>query len=205
MHSSAPLPFLRACAVTAATVGLAAGTHTAAGGHLPGLPILALLTFLSLAPVMFLARYRLRLPAMAGILALSQGILHYAFGVLAESSGHCAGPGIPAHGHHQVFSLPECADAAAGTVAGHQLTGWPGAAMFAAHVIATGATALLLARGEELLWHLVAWLQPLTRVLRPAVFPVQARPPLLREIVAAVPHPGLRIPALRGPPGTVVS
>lgn len=209
MHHRAPLPFLRACLVTAATVGLATGAHAFAGGHLPRLPVLALLAVLTLAPVMCLSRYRLRLPAMAGILGASQAGLHYAFTVLADTTGHCASPGggIAAHGHHQVFALPDCTGSAAGLTAGHhhELTGWPGAVMLAAHILATAATALLLARGEDALWCIVAWLQPLARILAPAVFPVQAKLPVLRAAAVLVPRPGRLVPALRGPPSLAVS
>lgn len=198
MHRRAPLRFLRACLISTATLGLAAAAHTAAGGHLPGAPVLLLLAVLSLAPVMFLSRYRLGPAAMAGILTASQTALHQAFTTLAEPSGHCTGPGIGAHGHHQAFAIPHCATA--GDVAGHDMAGWPGAAMLAAHIIATAATALLLARGEAALWQLAAWLKPLTTILRPATLPARARLHALRGVTVLVPHPGLRIPTLRGPP-----
>ncbi|WP_167510478.1 hypothetical protein [Paenarthrobacter nitroguajacolicus] len=47
MHRGAPL---RACLISAATLGLAAAAHTAAGGNLPEIPVLVLLAVLALAP-----------------------------------------------------------------------------------------------------------------------------------------------------------
>lgn len=199
MHRRAPLRFLRACLISTATLGLAAAAHTAAEGHLPETPVLVLLAVLSLAPVMLLSRYRLGLAAMAGILATSQTALHWAFTTLAEPADHCHGPGIAAHGHHQAFAIPPCATAG-DALTGHDMTGWAGAAMLAAHILATAATALLLARGETALWNLLAWLEPLARILRPTTLPPRARIPALPVATASVPHPGLRIPALRGPP-----
>lgn len=199
MHRRAPLRLLRACLISAATLGLAAAAHTAAGGHLPEAPVLVLLAVLSLAPVMLLSRYRLGLAAMAGILATSQAVLHSAFTTLAGNPNHCTGAGIAAHGHHQAFAIPQCAtDGVA--VAGHDMAGWPAAAMLAAHILAAAATALLLARGETALWNLLAWLEPLARILRTIVLPPRARIPALPVATVLVPHPGLRIPALRGPP-----
>ncbi|MBO1268678.1 hypothetical protein [Arthrobacter cavernae] len=199
MHQHAPLRFLRACLISTATVALAAAAHTAAGGHLPDTHILALLAVLSLAPVMLLSRYRLGLAAMTGILTTSQTALHLAFTALAGTTGHCTGPGIPGHGHHQAFAIPDCATAG-DLVSGHLLAGLPGASMLAAHALATAATALLLAHGEATLWQLVAWLKPLAAILRPIDMPARARIRSLRSESVAVPHPGLRIPALRGPP-----
>ena len=199
MHRRAPLRFLRASLISTATLVLAAVAHTAAGGHLPATPVLVLLAVLSLAPVMLLSRYRLGLAAMAGILATSQTVLHTAFTTLAGTPDHCTGSGIAAHGHHQTFAIPHCAtDGVA--VTGHDMAGWPAAAMLAAHILAAAATALLLARGEAALWNLLAWLEPLARILRPTVLPPRARIPTLPVAMVLVPHPGLRIPALRGPP-----
>jgi hypothetical protein len=199
MHVRAPLRFLRACLITISTLSLAAAAHTGAGGHLPGISVLVLLAVLSLAPVMLLCRYRLGLPVMAGVLATSQTALHWAFTTLAETAEHCTGPGIPAHGHHQPVTFTDCATTS-GIVAGHELTGGSGAAMFAAHVLATAATAVLLARGEVALWQVLAWLKPLAAILAPAPLPARARILTRHPETVVVPHPALLVPALRGPP-----
>lgn len=203
MPRSAPLRFLRAGVITAAVLGLAAAAHTAGGGHLPPVPVLTLLAVLSLAPVMMLARYRLGLPALTGILTAGQGILHLAFGALTDSGANCVAPGTAAHGHRQGFAVPECAAAILETnavSAEHSMAGWPSPVMLAAHAVAVGATAVLLAQGETSLWQLVEWLKPLARILGPAALPLWARLPLLQDVASSVSHPVLRSPSLRGPP-----
>ena len=53
--------FLRAGVVTALVIGIAAAAHTGAGGHLPAVPLMALLTALIMAPVTALSRRRISL------------------------------------------------------------------------------------------------------------------------------------------------
>ena len=72
--------------------------------------------------------------------------------------------------------------------------------MFVAHAIATLATAILIARGEEALHSVAGWLRPLFKVLRAS--PVR---PLARVGAVVQTHrlhsvPFLISPPLRGPP-----
>jgi hypothetical protein len=105
----------------------------------------------------------LLLASMAG----AQVLLHEALMVLA---GHTpgdlasAGPGAH-HGAHALLAGPISAhsasamDSAMGGVSMASAGGWS-AAMTATHMVATIVTALLLARGEQALWQLVARLLP---------------------------------------------
>lgn len=93
----------------------------------------------------------------------------------------------------------------------HALTGylhghgpWHEPTMVLAHVVGVGASALLLARGEALLWRLHAWLTP-SLVGRPSGAPVVAR-----RVAPATVVPRDLSPVLtgslsrRGPPVSVV-
>lgn len=202
MPALAPLRFLRSGVITGTGFGLAAAAHTAAGGHLPPVPVLLLLAMLCMAPVMLLSRHRLRLPAMAAVLSTAQAALHTAFAALSETSSHCTGNGVAAHGHHQAFDLPGCATSPGpGTeTTGHALAVLPGPAMVAAHVLAVAATAIVLARGEAALWQLKAWLTPLVTILHPAPLHPVPRIHALAGVAVPVWRTAVRIPPLRGPP-----
>lgn len=93
----------------------------------------------------------------------------------------------------------------------HALTGylhghaaWHDPAMLLAHLAGVGASAVLLARGEALLWRLHAWLSP-SLVGRPSPAPVVTRPVALATVVPRACTP-LLIGSLsrRGPPLSVV-
>jgi hypothetical protein len=64
----APLTLPRALTVTGLVLGIAAAAHTAGGGHLPPAPVPALLAALVLLPVTALARRRLSLASISGVL-----------------------------------------------------------------------------------------------------------------------------------------
>lgn len=182
----------RAAVVAGATVFLAAGAHSASGGSLPDPLIMMGVLALVALPVMALSGRRISAPAMLAVLGAGQFALHNAFAVLSVSS--TSAPTLaPGAGHVHVV----------GTIAGA-----PGAAhhhadsspMLMAHMVATALTALLLAYGEAALWALLAWLQPLVRLLAALVLhPAAAVPTFIEEA-----HPrawrGLRLPAWRGPP-----
>lgn len=57
----------------------------------------------------------------------------------------------------------------------HGLTPWHDPSMLLAHVVGVAASAVVLARGEALVWRLHAWLRP-SLVGRPPAAPVVARP-----------------------------
>ncbi|CCQ45091.1 hypothetical protein ARTSIC4J27_1024 [Pseudarthrobacter siccitolerans] len=195
----APLTLQRALTVTGLVLGIAAAAHTAGGGHLPPAPVLALLAALVLLPVTVLARRRLSLASISGVLGAGQLALHTAFTSLPGPVDHCTPAGIASYGHHQAQAIPDCLTAGAGAVA-LQLPAVPGPVMVAAHILALAATALLLAHGEEALWRALAWLappvlelyaRPLPRWTAPAPLAASCVPPL---------HPSVRTRLFRGPP-----
>jgi hypothetical protein len=73
-------------------------------------------------------------------------------------------------------------------------------AMLAAHVLATLAVGALMARGEEALWALLAWLGPLVRLLLLPPLPAAASLPAYAPQAFPKIWRALRLPALRGPP-----
>ncbi|MDF2050067.1 hypothetical protein [Arthrobacter sp. Cr_A7] len=202
MPAQPPLRFLRSGVIAGSGIGLAAAAHTAAGGHLPPVPVLLLLAVLCMAPVMLLSRRRFRLPIMALILGGSQAALHSAFTALSGPSVHCAGPGVAAHGHHRDITIPSCAGTpgSAAELTGHALAALPAPAMLAAHLLAIAATAVVLARGEAALWQLKAWLAPLAAILHPVRLPAAYRVCALPKKAVMKRHTAVRIPPRRGPP-----
>ena len=198
----APLTLPRALTVTGLVLGIAAAAHTAGGGHLPPVPVLALLAALVLLPVTVLARRRLGIASISGVLGAGQLALHTAFSSLPAPVEHCTSAGIAAHGHHQVQAIPDCLTRASGILALH-LPAIPGPVMVAAHILAVAATALLLAHGEAALRRALAWLappaiklhaRPLLRWTAPAPLAGSCVPPL---------HPSLRTRLFRGPPAAL--
>jgi hypothetical protein len=196
----APLTLPRALTVTGLILGLAAAAHTAAGGHLPPVPVLGLLAALVLLPVTVLARRRLSLASIAGALGAGQLALHTAFTFLAGPVDQCTA-GIAAHGHHQAQTIPDCAAAGTGILALH-VPALPGPAMVTAHVLAVAATALLLAHGERVLWRMLAWLAPRAIELRPSPLPQWTAPAPLSTSCGPRLHPSLRTRLVRGPPAS---
>ncbi|ELT43647.1 hypothetical protein [Arthrobacter nitrophenolicus] len=200
----APFHLLRSSALAAAILALAAGAHVAGGGHLPAPGIL--LAVLALTGLASTAATRLRLtfPAVGALLGAGQLALHEAFTAFSAPalalgpanlhSGHQHGGGTPV--------LPELV-----TVAGHAPAGDPGSAplMLAAHALATLGCALLLAKGEDALWALAAWLRPLAGL--PRAEAPDAVPPVFAVFPpAAVPRRpwrNLRQDSRRGPPSAV--
>jgi len=209
MPQLAPLRLPRAVLVTSLVVGLAAAAHTAGGGHLPPFPVVVLLAVLLLLPITVLARRRLSFPSLAGILGSGQVVLHTGFTGLSGALEPCGASGIAAHSHHQAVSIPGCAWAPAADpmtqeYAAQEFTtqGFAviGPIMFALHVLAVAATALLLAHGETLLWRMLAWLTPAIVAVRPAPLP-ESKAPAPGSFGFPPPrHPYLRTPSLRGPP-----
>ena len=200
----APLRFPRTLLIAGTVLGLEAAAHTAGGGALPPVPVMALLTAFTVLPVMALSRFRLSLAAMGAILAAGQLLLHAAFTALAALPSHCGAGGIAAHGHHHDFAIPDCAVTSTAAAAGPRLPEIAEPAMTAAHALAVIATALVLARGEDALWQLRAWLRPLTGILCP-VFMVRV-PPSPAGRYDAIPYraPDTRTATPRGPPALAV-
>ena len=198
-----PFHLLRASAVATVILTLAAGAHVAAGGHLPAPGIL--LAILALTALASTAATRLRLgpAAMGALLGTGQLALHGLFTAFSTPAV-AAGPAAAYPGHrHGAAALPELV-----FTAGHSTAAEPGSAalMLAAHVLATLGCALLLARGEDALWALAAWLRPLAGL--PEATAPDAVPPACAVFPpSAAPRPpwrNLRQDSRRGPPSAVV-
>ncbi len=138
--------------VRAATVGLSASGlallgHVAAGGAAPpaGQLTLAVLAVLVVSRALSVRRWTVG-PLLAVLLG-SQALFHVAF------SG--AGAAVHVHGGQHVAS-------------GSSMPGHSGLSMLVGHTVAALVTALLLRRGEDWLWSLVALLARAWRVARVA-------------------------------------
>ena len=190
----------RTVAVTVVVVGLAVAAHVAGGGRPPrafGLAGLALATAYLCA---WVARRRLSLPVLGGVLAAGQWGLHHALDLLEASCAPVAAGA--AHAGHAGAALPCEPVATAGLVAGRHAAG-PSWAMLLAHVAATAVSALVLAAGERALWALCGLLAALLPALPRAVVLI-AVPALRSPDAAPAPRPRravlLRVSPRRGPP-----
>lgn len=189
----APFRLLRAAAVSATVLCLAAAAHVAGGGTMPAAGVVLGLSVLTLLPVTLLAGRKLGLTTMAAILAASQLALHQAFTALSTTAV-CTEAGH--HAYAGAGSLECVALAASHGAAQH------GAAMIGAHVLAAALTGLLLVQGEEAIWALAAWLRPLAQL--PAAVVLLVRPRQAMPSAGTLLRPRtlcqLRLEPLRGPP-----
>lgn len=187
---------LRASVVTVVILVLSAGAHVIAGGSLPPAGILLALASVTMLAVTASARRAMKLPALTAVLCGGQLVLHHAFGLLSTAAT-CVP--VSTHLHHGPDH--EAMSCAVGPLATHQsVTGGIGAAMLAAHLAATLATAVLIARGEEALHATAAWLRPLFTMIQPAGLPPLPRITIAVHEYRLVAAPFLVAPPLRGPP-----
>lgn len=192
--SRAPLRIPRALAIAWTVLALAAGAHVLGGGELPAPPVIAALAALATLTAAPLTAGTMTVPVLAGYLLAGQFALHHAFSALSGPA--VSGTGSAAHVH-----------------AGQRLSfAGPGVSprvihdsdsdvpMLGVHLLATLATALLLARAEASLWMLAAWLRILISPPAPGVMPPMLRPAVMRggRCMRLGNAPG-RVPA-RGPP-----
>ena len=197
--SLAPVRLLRAAAVSATVLCLAAAAHVAGGGTIPAAGVVIGLSVLTLLPVTLLAGRKLGVTTMAAILAGSQLALHQAFTVLSTTAV-CTEAGH--HAYAGAGSL-ECVASAAGAAGGAaHAPAEHGAAMVGAHVLATALTGLLLVRGEEAVWALAAWLRPLAKLPSAIVLPICPAPTAPAPGTLLLPRTlcQLKLEPLRGPP-----
>ncbi|WP_284980207.1 hypothetical protein [Arthrobacter sp. fls2-241-R2A-200] len=202
MTARASFRMLRTGVIGSVVLGLAAGGHLAGGGVLPEPVILTALCALTMVPVAVLTQFRLSWPALIGLLGAGQLWLHWSFNAFSASLGPADSttPVLTAHAGHSATSTI----AALHTIMPTHSSDDGGLLMVAAHVLATLGTALVLARGEESLWAVAAWLRPLIRLPRP----VPLRTPQVAHPFLAPPVPlrsrlGLRLPSRRGPPSVL--
>jgi hypothetical protein len=193
MTTRASYRLLRTGLITSTIVGLAAGGHVAGGGALPQPAILLALCALTVLPVSVLTKFRLSFPVLAGLLAAGQGWLHWAFQALSASVP-AGSPVASGHAQHATMLPMDSFGSAASAHTGD----WQ---MLAAHAVATVVTAFVLARGEQALWALAAWLRPLAQLSAPfAIIPARVPGPCVAPIVLPRDQLVRRMPARRGPP-----
>lgn len=187
---------VRAAATAVVVFFLAAGAHLAGGAALPSPLILGTLAVTTLLAVTILARRKLQLPAVLGILGVGQLLLHQAFTTLTTTAA-CV-PASRAHfGPQQVHCLPASGIAEHA----HAFSMFDSPLMLAAHAGAVVITALMLYHGEAALELAVQWLRPLAALPRLSVYPPPADLPLVPDNpVRSYLEPLLMMRPLRGPP-----
>jgi len=192
---------LRSGAVSLVIVLLAATAHLAGGGELPTAPVLIGLVALTALASTLATRFKLNVVTMAGLLGAGQLALHEAFTAL----GPVSASGQRTMHHLGADPLSSGVDIAATHT--HELGTAFGTLMLIAHIVATIGSAVILARGEDALWQLAAWLRPLltvpTLVFRPdaGTSPVAVSSP---KVFIPRPWRNLRQDSRRGPPAVVV-
>lgn len=187
--------------MAAATLTLATGAHLAGGGVLPAPAVMLAVLALTALGSATATRLRLGYPAVMALLGAGQLALHEAFAAFSIPAAGSSGA-TALHGSHLAgaAALPPALD----HIYGAEATSAP--LMLAAHALATLGCALLLAKGEDALWALAAWLRPLMALPRPAACDHGAAP-LVSSAPFAVPlcpWRNLRQDSRRGPPSAVV-
>jgi len=198
MKSHASFRLFRSGLIGSIILGLAAGGHLAGGGQLPTPAILAALCAVTMVPVAALTRFKLSLPVLTGLIGGGQAWLHWAFEAMSAETPAAVSPALlSGHAGH----TPESLNHEALLMAAPAHASAPDGLMFAAHAVATLATALLLAHGERVLGVLADWLGPLFWDAEPPVV-VPARAPFPCAAAAVLPrkHHSVRLPSRRGPP-----
>ncbi len=201
---SAPFRWLRSGAIGGTILALAAGAHTLAGGVLPAPMVMLALTALTAVVSVAVTGIRVPLTLMLALLGASQLLLHNAFDLLSNPTVPTASLVDPAMAHHLMGVPAALAPPATAMTHMSMQPGHPAAAlaMTLAHVGATLATAVVLAKGEEALWLLADWLRPLVRLAAPVIVAVAALPSLTAAYSPIRPQPWRNLPAdsRRGPP-----
>lgn len=219
--SRSPLRLLRGGAAATLATSVALGGHLVGGGAMPSWLGLLLPWWLSVAACTVLAGSRFSLPRMSAAVLANQALFHGLFtagtpgdptvqltappGSHLDHGAHLAGTGAGHSAHAADATSPGVA-----TAAEHVLHGAHGdLRMLLWHLVAALVTALLLHRGESMLWrsfslagHLLAFLRrPRAATVAPTfALPAPARvvpaTAHLRPARRAVLAPQLR----RGPP-----
>lgn len=197
----APFHLLRAAAVATVILTLAAGAHLAGGGALPAPAVMLAVLALTALCSTTATRLRLGFTALAALLGGGQLALHEVFAAFSTPATAAAHGTATPHNSHLPSSglLAPVVEHFSGAGA------TSGPLMFAAHVLATLGSALLLTKGEAALWALAAWLRPLAALPKPIACDDGA-PPLIAFPPAGVPlRPwrNLRQDRRRGPPSAV--
>ena len=185
----------RTVSLGGASLLLATGAHLAGGGRLPSVGVLAVVAFLVGLIAVTLTARRLRLGALVAALGIEQAVLHVVFDAASMTGPGCAPTPLGGHAATMAGCLGAAPVAAAPVVSALSA----GRLMLVAHLVATLASAWLLARGERWWWRqwdraveAATWTAaPRVRRRRPA------RPLMVRVLLGAEPVPTA---APRGPP-----
>lgn len=180
---------LRAGVLGTAAAALAITGHVGGGGAAPAVPLAAAAAIVTSAVFhRFLSRQHGPV-GIATLLTAAQLALHGA-SVLA------ADPATGPHGTHALHALPH----------GETVTAWSAAdgRMLAAHVVASALTALVLARGEAVMWGLCALLGRAAvvprRVLPTVAWSAPGRPLAAQAVPVCFGDVFARVSGRRGPP-----
>jgi hypothetical protein len=157
---------------------------------------MAALSALTALGVVLVTKWEMTTFSLAAILAAGQAVLHEAFSTLSGA------PTPPSnaptlHVHEAVVRAPA---PAAGPELHRHLPADLDPPMLTLHVVATLATAVLLARGEAALWALAAWLRPLAGIPVVPILFLPRQPLPAPRTVTLRRWTVLRRPPLRGPP-----
>jgi hypothetical protein len=178
---------------------LATGAHLAGGGRLPPTGVLAVVAFLVGLTAVTLTARRLRLGVLVAVLGIEQAVLHVVFDAASMTGAGCAPSPLGSH----AATMAGCLGAVPGTGPGAAVpiaaALSAGRLMLIAHLVATLASAWLLARGEHWWWR--SW----DRVVEAATWtatPRVRRPRPLRPVPVRVLLGADRPAAIspRGPP-----
>ncbi|OUM44839.1 hypothetical protein CI784_03905 [Arthrobacter agilis] len=194
------LPYLRSLVLVSLILSVSSASHVLAAGHLPAPGVILLLGVLLLLPLLLLARRTVSFSRALVAMGAGQALLHTVFSLTAVPAVCQSSSAMP--GHHAAFELA-CSPVTQDSMAGS--TG--GLLMLLLHAVATIVLAAALARSDQALTLLRAWLRPLLDL--PGVIPLPATPH--RSTVLAVPTPvtpssvHAAVPTLRGPPSPVTT
>jgi hypothetical protein len=186
-----------------ATVALASVAHVLGGGVPPSAAVLVPLAAVVLAATVPFTGRRTRPLGALALLGTGQLTLHVAF-ELFGAMGCAPTNSLAAHAHAARAAEMTC------TAPGPHLGASPtldvavlgASAMLVVHVVATLATALLIAGTDHALSWAATWLRPLVALLAPVQVPAAALSPVKVETVRAFARRDVVVRPLRGPPAT---
>jgi hypothetical protein len=151
--------------------------HVAAGGAVPGPAALVLLGLCTALLCVALTGRRLGRLSSCGVLALTEGGLHAAFMWLSRPGSGLPSLVVPSGPHAAHAVLTAQTSGMPGMHMGSDAAGAPAGCMLAAHALVSLALALLLARGERVVWLIADLFRPALRLCLLPQVPVSWRAP----------------------------
>lgn len=190
----------RACVFALVATGLSAAGHAAGGGGFPSPAVFAVVGPPVALLALWLSSRRRGLPALSGVLALVQGLLHVVFHLAHAGpvtpqldTGH----GVPLGTGHHVGGVHAAGRQGVGVLA--VLTP-PPPTMVLGHLVAVVLTAWIMARGEQALWRVVQRLTVRPAPEVPALAPLRSLAKVTTDLRRLVSRCSGRVVASRGPP-----